>query len=101
MKYADGSVCALIYTALGTAEVPKMYIEIYYDNKTLIIDDFKELRVYGSKAKGWRGPQDKGHLQQLREYGKAVRNGDSWPIPLEELVRATEASFLVDRQVMR
>lgn len=101
LKYADGSVCTLIYTALGTEEMPKEYIEIYCDGKTLVIDDFKELRVYGSKAKGWKGPQDKGHLQELEEFGRSLGEGSGWPIPLEELVRTTEISFLVDREVRR
>jgi len=101
LKYTDGSVCTLIYTALGAPEVPKEYIEIYCEGKTLVIDDFKELRVYGSKAKGWKGPQDKGHLRELEEFGQAVLNGNTWPIPLDELVRTTEISFLVDQEVRR
>ena len=99
LKYTDGSVCTLIYTALGPAELPKEYIEVYCDGKTFVIDDFKELRVYGSKAKGWRGPQDKGHLQELKEFGQTVRDRNSWPISLDELVRATKISFLVDQGI--
>jgi predicted dehydrogenase/threonine dehydrogenase-like Zn-dependent dehydrogenase len=98
LKYADGSVCTLIYTALGAPEVSKEYIEIYCDGKTLVIDDFKELRIYGSKAKGWKGSQDKGHLQELEAFGRCVRDGGAWLIPLDELVRATEISFIVDAQ---
>lgn len=99
MKYTDGSLCTLIYTALGAPEVAKEYIEIYCDGKTLVIDDFKELRVYGSKATGWKGSQDKGHLRELEEFRRSVRDGGGWTIPLDELVRATEVSFLVDAQV--
>ena len=65
----------------------------------MVTDAFKELRVYGSKAKGWKGPQDKGHLRELEEFGRTVRNGGAWPIPLDELVRATEVSFIVDAQI--
>jgi len=97
LKYTDGSVCTLIYTALGPAELPKEYIEVYCDGKTFVIDDFKELRVYGSKAKGWKGPQDKGHLQELKEFGRALRDAGAWPISLDELVRATEISILVNQ----
>lgn len=99
LKYTDGSVCTLIYTALGPPEVAKEYIEIYCDGKTLVIDDFRELRVYGSKARGWKGSQDKGHLRELEEFGHFVCNGGACPIPLDELVGATEISFLVDREV--
>lgn len=99
LKYIDGSVCTLIYTALGAAEVPKEYIEIYCDGKTMVIDDFLELQVYGCKAKGWKGPQDKGHLQQLEAFGRSARDKNGWPIPLNELVSTTEISFLVDSQL--
>ena len=95
LKYIDGSVCTLIYTALGTAEMPKEYIEIYCDGKTLVIDDFKELRVHGSKA-GWRGHQDKGHLRALEMFGSSLVDGSGWPISLVELIRVTEISIFVD-----
>jgi len=78
VRYRDGSVCTLIYTSLGARELPKEYVEIYCDGIAFVIDDFKELRVYGSKAKGWKGPQDKGHLRELEEFGRAVRDADVW-----------------------
>jgi len=99
LKYTDGSICTLIYTALGPAELPKEYIEIYCDGKAFVIDDFKELRVYGSKVKGWKGMQDKGHLQELKEFGRAMRDAGAWPISLDELVRATEISIIVNQEV--
>jgi predicted dehydrogenase/threonine dehydrogenase-like Zn-dependent dehydrogenase len=99
LKCADGSICTLMYTALGANEVGKEYIEIYCDGKTLLIDDFKELRVYGTKGTGWKGPQDKGHLLELEEFARLVRGGGPWPISLDELVRATEISFLVNAEV--
>lgn len=101
VKYTDGSVCSLIYTALGSNQLPKEYIEVHFEGKTLVIDDFKELRVWGSKAKGWKGLQDKGHLQELEAFGRCVRDGGGWPIPLEDLIRATQLSFLVDQEVWR
>lgn len=101
LKYADGSVCTLIYTALGAPELPKERIEIYCDNRTLVIDDFKELSVYGGKGGGWKGPQDKGHMKALESFGRSICNREGPIIPLEELVRATEISFLVDREVSR
>ncbi len=97
LKYADGSVCTLIYTASGSPEMSKEYIEIYCDGKTLIVDDFKELRIHGSSAKGWKGAQDKGHLRELEAFGCSLRGSNRWPIPLEELISATEISFLVER----
>lgn len=99
LKYADGSVCTLTYTALGATEVPKEYIEIYCDGKTMIIEDFKELKVYGVRQKGWKGAQDKGHVRELEEFARSVHEGGTWPISLNELVQATKISFAVDKGV--
>ncbi|RJS84127.1 hypothetical protein CW706_04740 [Candidatus Bathyarchaeota archaeon] len=101
VRYRDGSVCTLVYTSLGAKELPKEYVEIYCDGKAFVIDDFEELRVHGSKAEGWKGSQDKGHLRELEEFGRAVRDARSWPIPLNELVRATETSIIVNQGVQQ
>ena len=97
LKYADGSVCTLTYTALGAVEVPKEYIEIYCDGKTMIINDFKELKIYGARQKGWKGAQDKGHVRELEEFASSIHGAGSWPIPLNKLVQATKISFVVDQ----
>lgn len=102
VRYRDGSVCTLIYTSLGAKELPKEYVEIYADGKVLVIDDYKELRVYGAKVKGWKSTaQDKGHLEELKTFAKLVKGEtDISPIPLEELITATKVSFLaVERGV--
>lgn len=101
LKYGDGSVCTLMYTALGTDEVSKEYIEIFFDGTVLIIDDFKELKIYGIKRKGWKGAQDKGHLRELEEFGRHLMGKGGSIIPLNEIVQATEASFVIDEGVSR
>lgn len=75
MPEMSGWVCMLTYAAWGAGEPAKEYIRIYCDGRTLGIDDFKELRVYGSKARGWKGPQDKGHLRELEAFGRSVCDG--------------------------
>jgi len=99
LKYTDGSVCTLLYTAVGASELSKEYIEVYCDGKTMIIDDFKELKIYSARQKGWKGPQDKGHVRELEEFAHSIREGGSCPISLSELVQATKISFVVDQGV--
>jgi predicted dehydrogenase/threonine dehydrogenase-like Zn-dependent dehydrogenase len=95
LRYDDGSVATLLYTALGTSDLPKEYVEMYYDNKTLIIDDFKALRVYGLKVPGWQGAlADKGHLAELQMFARYVRGEIAAPIPLADLVETTRVSLL-------
>ena len=79
--------------------VEKEYMEIYFDGKTMIVHDFKTLEIYGEKSKGWKGKQDKGHLQELKEFAKSVREGGSLPISIDDLIKSTEISFIVEKGI--
>jgi len=99
VKYRDGSICSLIYTSMGSKDMSKEYIEIYSENKVLVIDDFKRLDIYGKNIRGWQGKQDKGHLEELKELGLAIQEGKQNPIPFDEIVETTKLSFLIDKEV--
>lgn len=102
LKYQDGSICTLTFTALGAEAAGKEYIEIYADSKTMIIDDFKNLRVFGTKARGVNSRViQKGHLEELAKFAKCIKGQGSLPIPFEHLVSATAISFQVDNMVKR
>ncbi|MBA7682310.1 Inositol 2-dehydrogenase/D-chiro-inositol 3-dehydrogenase [subsurface metagenome] len=100
LKYLDGSICTLTYTALGAREAGKEYIEIYADGKTLIIDDFKTLRILGLKTKGINSNvSQKGHREELIEFAKYIKGQTDLPISMEQMVSATVVSFSVDDMV--
>jgi len=94
VRYDDGSVGTLFYTALGASDLGKEYVEIYADGKVLVVDDYRALRVHGAPVKGWNSrTQDKGHLQELVAFAKCVLGEEGWPIPMGELVSDTALSF--------
>jgi predicted dehydrogenase/threonine dehydrogenase-like Zn-dependent dehydrogenase len=100
LKYADGSVCSLTYTALGAKGYPKERMEIFADGKVLSLDDYKSVEVHGSRAKGWTSISvDKGHLQELEALADTLLRGKPWPIPLAEQLQATRIAFSVERQI--
>ena len=101
IKYKDGSVCSLIYTALGTPEVSKEQMEIYVDGNVVFLNDYKELKIVGGpksyelKAKA----QNKGHNEELAEFARSIRDEDGFPIPLWQLIQATEISFELEKMI--
>ncbi len=100
IKYKDGSLCNLIYTALGNDKVSKEQMEIYVDGKIIYMDDYKNLTVYGSKEKGLKSKvQDKGQYEELLKFGKGIRDNAQSVIPLWQLIQATKISFEVERQI--
>lgn len=100
LKYIDGSLCTLTYTALGAKSFPKEKLELYVDGRVIAMDDFRSVEVFGSKQAGWRSAQgQKGHLEELECLAACLRSGRPWPIPLEQQISATEVSFKVQEQI--
>lgn len=100
ISYLDGSVCTLVYTALGSLKLGKEYIEIYVDGKTIVLDDFKSLRVYGAALNNWSGNlPDKGHKQALEAFAYSLKDRKDWPISLENLVEASRLSLSISEMV--
>jgi hypothetical protein len=64
-----------------------------------VIDDFKRLDIYGKNIRGWQGKQNKGHLEELKEFGLAIQEGKQNPISFDEIIETTNLSFLIDKEV--
>jgi predicted dehydrogenase/threonine dehydrogenase-like Zn-dependent dehydrogenase len=96
VRYEDGSVATLLYTALGSRDLSKEYVEIYADGKTLVIDDYIALKVYGASVAGWNSSlQDKGHLEELRAFARYVQGKTGRPITLDAMLETTQSSFSI------
>lgn len=95
--FADGSVGTLTYTALGAAGYPKERFEIFCDGKVYAVDDYKAFQAAGARLRGPSSTRpDKGHREELQAFGRAVRDGGEWPIPLWQQVQATAIALDVE-----
>jgi len=100
LRYRDGSVCTLLYTALGARDFPKEEAEIYVDGKVLVVDDYHSLKIYGGKDAGVRTTvQDKGHRAELEAFHRLVMGQGEPPMTLEEIVEVTELSLSIRDQL--
>ncbi len=97
VRFDDGSVCSLTYTALGDPGWPKEQMEVFCDGVVYALDDYRALTVKGRNGIGWSGAQDKGHKQELAALGTALAKGGDWPIPLWQQIQATDIAFAVER----
>ena len=94
-KYADGSVCTLMYTAVGSSKAPKERLEVCVDEQMFVLNDYLRLDGYGV-ACAWESRQpDKGHCTELEFFSRQVQAGVRFPIPLEEMTE----SWRISRQV--
>jgi predicted dehydrogenase/threonine dehydrogenase-like Zn-dependent dehydrogenase len=99
IRYADGSICTLTYTALGAAGYPKERMEIFADGLVISLDDYRSLSITGGSHRGWTSANaDKGHVAELEALRDGLKSG-TWPISLREQAAATRISFLVQQQL--
>ena len=100
IKYKDGSVCNLIYTALGTKKVSKEQMDIYVDGKIICLDDYKKIEIYGMKTnKTKTNISQKGHYEELMEFAKSIKESNGYHIPLWQLIQVSEVSFKVEEML--
>lgn len=96
LKYADGSVASLHYFANGSKDLVKEYMEIHFDGKDIILEDYKQLKGYGIKIPALTGnAPDKGQYEEWDYYFQGIKNPSHWPISWEELNETTEITMLL------
>jgi len=101
IRFTDGSVCTLLYSALGAQDIPKEYAEVYADGAAYVLDDYRTLTVHGRRAPGIAGrKQDKGHLAALEAFHAQITGRAPGTLDTEELLAAARISFAVDEQVL-
>ena len=102
ISFKDGSLCSLLYTALGHNGLGKEYMEVFYDGKTIVMDDYKALRGYGvSKSFNETvATQDKGHEVLIKKFFQGLRSDDNtMPITLQRLNTVSELTLIIDKLV--
>ncbi len=94
LKYENGTNAVINYFANGSKSYAKERIEVFSQERTLILDNWRKLKGYGFRGfSNASSDQDKGHKEQFRLLLEIVRNGGKPIIPIEELINTTKASF--------
>ena len=100
LTFADGSIANLLYLSNGDSAVPKEQFEVFCEGTIAQLEDFAVLRmVRGNKTERIKTVRDKGHYRELQVTLQAMRSGTAAPIPFEEIVEVTEATFTVTEAV--
>ena len=88
IRFADGSIGAILYLANGEKRLGKEYIEISGGGSMAIIHDFRRwvLASHGKVRRHghWWSRQDKGHRAEMRAFVDSIRMWTGSPITFEE-----------------
>jgi predicted dehydrogenase/NADPH:quinone reductase-like Zn-dependent oxidoreductase len=94
LKYENGSTGVINYFANGSKAYSKERIELYSQERTLILDNFQTLKGYGFKYfSSLKTSLDKGHKKQFELLIDRIKNGGEALIPFDEIINTTKASF--------
>ncbi len=98
--FEDGSVANLLYLANGDRIVGKEYFEVFCGGGIARIDDFKTLYLSrNGKTQTLKGDRDKGHRREMELTLKAMKQDKDAPIPFEELIGVTEATYAIEEAI--
>ncbi|GAB3318891.1 bi-domain-containing oxidoreductase [Larkinella ripae] len=90
LRYENGSTGVINYFANGSKAYAKERFEVYSQERTLVLDNFRTLKGYGFKGfSDLSTRQDKGHKAQFQRLVEQVRTGGEPLIPFEELVNTS------------
>ena len=94
LQYENGSTGVINYFANGSKSYEKERIEVYSQERTAIINNFRKLETFGFKnLKSFKTGLDKGHKYQFESLINTTIKGGNPLIPFEEIVNTTKASF--------
>lgn len=92
--FPDGSIGVVDYLANGDKALPKERLEVFCEGMVAVLDDYVSLSITkDGKRKEERIAQDKGWRNELTDFAKVVKEGGQPPIPYEQLIGVTKASF--------
>ena len=94
LKYENGTNAVINYFANGSKAYSKERIEVYNQEKTLILDNWRILKGYWTKGFSSKKTKlDKGHKNQFRLLVESIQKGCQPIIPFDEIVNTTKAGF--------
>jgi polar amino acid transport system substrate-binding protein len=95
LKFKNGSIAAISYFANGNKNLDKEYLEVHGNGMAAILNDFRELTIYGKGKKKIKSSQDKGHREEVKRFLTAVKEGQPAPISFEEIYMSSLLPFKV------
>lgn len=86
LKFVDGSIANLVYTASGYKGYSREHLECFFDGKTAVLEDFRVSTLYAAKTKKFKtSNQAIGYTEELNAFIAGIRGNTRVPSFAEAL----------------
>lgn len=92
LKYKNGSQGVINYFSNGSKAYSKERVEVYSQNRTMVIDNFRKSKYYGFNSKGLKSSQDKGQRLLFKLFVEGIKDQGNPIIPYQEIMNTSKAS---------
>lgn len=94
LRYENGSNAVINYFANGSKAYQKERVELFCQEKVLIMDNWRKLTGYGVKGfSKMKTKLDKGQYNEFSMLNERITKGGESLIPFESIINTTKASF--------
>ena len=94
LKFENGSTGVINYFSNGSKSYAKERIEVFSQERVLVMDNFITTKGYGFKGfSSLKTRLDKGHKNQFEKLINQLKTGGNALIPFDEIINTTKASF--------
>ncbi|MBD2751373.1 bi-domain-containing oxidoreductase [Spirosoma validum] len=107
LRYKNGSTGVINYFSNGSKAYSKERIEVYAQDRTLVLDNFRQLTAYGFKGfSQMSGRQNKGHTEQMKGLIEQLHTQSNHSniltqtlIPFADIVNTTQTTLAALRSL--
>lgn len=99
LTFDDGSNCTIHYLANGHKRFPKERIEVFSAGKIFVIDNFINLKAFGSSLKYKSLRQEKGHAEEIKGFIKAIEKNRPDQISINEIFEVHLATLAIGKSI--
>ena len=95
LRFADGSIATVLYTAMGDSSQSKEYLEVFGEGRQAVLEDYRTLDLTANRRTERKksANQDKGFEEEMRGFLAAARSGGPMPISFEGLLGTSRATL--------
>jgi len=98
LKFADGSVGSLTYSASGDKGYSREALEIFFDRKTIRSQDFRKSELYASGKQVFKTTsQEMGYREELQHFIDCVRGKEQPLVTMEEALWSMRTVFGIEQ----